>query len=52
LRFQLAVILIALAVLFSLTTMALVAGEQIRHPIRVGLALTALLVLGLALLAE
>jgi hypothetical protein len=48
----LGVILTALATLFLLTTLALTASEQLRHPIRIGGALAALLVLGLALLAE
>jgi hypothetical protein len=51
-RFLLAVILTALAILFLLTTLALTASGQVRHPIRSGGALTAMLVLGLALLAE
>jgi hypothetical protein len=51
-RFLLAVILTALAILFLLTTLAFTASGQVRHPIRIGCALTALLLLGLALLAE
>jgi hypothetical protein len=48
----LAVVLTALAILFSLTTMALCASGQLRHPVRVTLGLAALLVLGLALLLD
>lgn len=51
-RLLVAVTLTALAVLFLLTTLALGASRQLRHPIRVGSALTALLILGLALLAD
>jgi cytochrome bd-type quinol oxidase subunit 2 len=51
-RFLVAVILLALAVLYLLTTLALSASGQLRHPIRVAGALTALLVLGLVLLAD
>ena len=47
-----AVILTALAILFLLTTLALGASGQLRHPIRVGGGLVAMLILGLALLAE
>ncbi len=46
------VIVTALAVLFLLTVLALSAGGQLRHPLRAVVALTVLLVLGLALLAE
>jgi hypothetical protein len=45
-------ILVALAVLFLLTTMALAASGQLRHPARVLAGLVALLVAGLALLFE
>jgi hypothetical protein len=48
----LGVIVVALAILFSLTSLALRASGQLRHPLRVGVALAALLVLGLALLAD
>jgi hypothetical protein len=51
-RFVLGVISTALAILFLLTTLALTASGQIRHPIRIGGSLTAMLLLGLALLAE
>lgn len=51
-RFVLGVIFTALAVVFLLTTLALLASGQVRHPIRIGGSLTALLLLGLALLAE
>jgi len=51
-KFLLAVILTAFAILFLLTTLALSASGQVRHPIRAGGALTAVLILGLALLAE
>lgn len=47
-----AVTLVALAVHFSLTALALTAGGRLRRPLRAGIALTALLVLGLALLAD
>ncbi len=50
--FRVGVILTALAVLFLLTTLALSAGDQLRHPVRVTAALTVVLALGLALLAE
>lgn len=50
-RFLVAVILIALAILFLLLTLALTTSGQIRHPIRVGVAMSTLLALGLALLA-
>jgi hypothetical protein len=50
--FILAVILTALAILFLLTALALSASDQVRHPIRVGGALTVLLIIGLALLME
>jgi hypothetical protein len=42
----LGVILTARAILFPLTTLALTASEQFRHPIRVGASLVAMLVLG------
>jgi hypothetical protein len=48
----LGVILTALATLFLLTTLALTASEQLHHPIRIGALLVAVLVLGLALLAD
>ena len=48
----LGVILTALAILFALTTMALWASGQVRHPVRVLAGLGAVLVLGLALLFE
>jgi hypothetical protein len=48
----LGVILTALATLFLLTTLALSASEQLRHPMRIGASLVAVLVLGLALLAD
>ena len=50
--FMLSVVLIALAVLFLLTAMALWASAQLRHPVRVVVALVGLLVVGLALLLE
>jgi hypothetical protein len=46
------VILTSLAILFVLTTLALSAGGQLRHPLRVAAALTLILILGLALLSE
>jgi hypothetical protein len=51
-RFLLAVILVSLAVLFLLTALALGATRQLQHPLRVSLALTAPLALGLILLSE
>jgi hypothetical protein len=51
-RFLLAVILTALAILFFLTALALAASGQLHHPMRIAAVLTALLTLGLALLAE
>jgi cytochrome bd-type quinol oxidase subunit 2 len=50
--FLLGVILTALAILFLLTTLALVTSGQLRHPIRDGASLVALLALGMALLAD
>jgi hypothetical protein len=46
----LAVVLVALAILFGLTALALVAARELAHPIRAVLALAALLSVGLALL--
>jgi hypothetical protein len=48
----LAVVLTALAILFSLTAMALGASGQLRHPFGVTVGLAALLVFGLALLLD
>jgi uncharacterized protein YqfA (UPF0365 family) len=48
----LAVVLTALAILFSLTAMALWASEQLRHPVGVTVGLAALLVVGLALFLD
>jgi hypothetical protein len=50
--FLLGVVLTAIAVLFLLTTLGLAAGGLVRHPVRAVASLAALLVLGLALLAE
>jgi hypothetical protein len=50
--FLLGVVLTAIAVLFLLTTLGLAAGGLVRHPARAVASLAALLVLGLALLAE
>jgi hypothetical protein len=50
--FLLGVILTSLAILFLLTSLALNAGGQLRHPLRVGAALTAILIVGFALLSE
>lgn len=50
--FLLGVILTALALLFLLTTLALAASGALRHPLRAGISLAAVLALGLALLAE
>jgi hypothetical protein len=46
------VIVVALAILFSLTAFALRVSGQLRHPARVGAALAGLFVLGLALMAD
>ncbi len=48
----LAVLVLALAMLFLLTALALGASGQLRHPYRVALALAAALVVGAALLVE
>jgi hypothetical protein len=48
----LGVVLTALAILFLLTTMALWASEELRHPLRATAAVVALLATGLALLLE
>ena len=45
------VVLVAIAVLFTLTALAVAASGKIGHPFRVAAALGALLLLGLALLA-
>ncbi len=50
--FRLAVVIIALATLFLLTTLALATAGQIRHPYRLALVLAAALVVGAALLYE
>jgi hypothetical protein len=50
--FLLGVILTALAILFLLTTLALATSGQLRHPMRTGGTLTAVLILGLVLLAD
>ena len=50
--FLVGVILTSLAVLFLLTTLAVGAGGQLRHPFRIAAALIVVLVLGLALLSE
>lgn len=50
--FPLGVVLTALAVLFSLTALALGASKQLRHVIVVAVTLTAVLAAGLALLIE
>jgi hypothetical protein len=51
-RFLLAVIVTALAIQFLLTALALSATNQLRHPVRVAVALAACLLLGLVLLSE
>jgi hypothetical protein len=48
----LAVVLVALAILFSLTAMALWASGQLRHPVGATVGLAALLVVGLALFLD
>jgi hypothetical protein len=50
--FMLGVIVTALAILFLLSSMALWASDQLRHPVGVMAGLGAALVLGLALLFE
>jgi hypothetical protein len=50
--FTLGVVLTALAILFGLTGLAFWAGGRVSHPVRILLALAALLLLGLALLME
>jgi hypothetical protein len=50
--FLLATTLVALAVLFFLTTLALAAAERAPHPLRLAVALAAVLTLGLVLLLE
>jgi hypothetical protein len=50
--FLLGVILTALAILLLLTTLALAASGALRHPVHSCISLAALLVLGLALLAN
>jgi cytochrome bd-type quinol oxidase subunit 2 len=50
--FLLGVILTALAILFLLTTLALSTSGQLRHPVRVGAALSLVLILGLVLLSD
>lgn len=50
--FLLAVVIIALSLLFLLTALALGAAHQLHHPYRVGIALTCALVIGLAILVE
>ncbi|HEY7794128.1 MAG TPA: hypothetical protein VIA10_09000 [Gaiellaceae bacterium] len=48
----LAVVLVALAVLFLLTALALAASDQLPHPYRTAVAIGAALVVGLALLLD
>ena len=48
----LAVVVTALAILFLLTALALAAGGQVQHPLGIVAALTAMLILGLVLLAQ
>lgn len=50
--FTFGVILVALATLFSLTTLAFSAAGTLRHPLRIGALLAALLLVGLALLIQ
>ena len=50
--FRAGVILTSLAILFLLTTLALSAGRQLRHPLRATAALIVVLIVGLALLSE
>lgn len=49
---SLAVVVISLALLFLLTTLALGIGGQVRHPLRPALVLVAALAVGAALLYE
>lgn len=46
------IVLTVLAVHFALTTLALAASGRLRRPLRVGVALVPLLVVGLALLGD
>jgi hypothetical protein len=50
--FLLAVVVIALGMLFLLSALALGAGGRLDHPYRVGLVITAALVVGVSLLLE
>jgi hypothetical protein len=50
--FLLAVTVVAVAILFLLTTLAFAAQERVSHPLRVTAALAAVLALGLVLLLE
>jgi hypothetical protein len=50
--FLLAVVVIALSLLFLLTALALGAAHRLHHPYRVGLALASALLIGLAILVE
>jgi hypothetical protein len=50
--FLLGVILTSLAILFLLTTLALGASGQLRHPLPVGATLTVIVILGVALLSD
>ena len=47
-----AVVIIALSLLFLLTSLALGAAHQLRHPDRVGVAVVCALLIGLAILVE
>lgn len=50
--FLLAVVIIALSLLFLLTALALGAAHQLQHPYRVGIALACALLIGIAILVE
>jgi len=50
--FVVGVILVALALLFGLTELALAADGRVRHPLRIVLVLCAALAIGLAFLME
>ena len=50
--FLLAVVLIALSLLFLLTALALGAAQQLRHPYRAAIALACALLVGLAIMVE
>lgn len=50
--FRFGVILVALSVLFALTSLALAASEKLPHPVRVAVTLAGALVLGIWFLLD